>query len=1514
MSSFVGGMNMDADVSVIKNNSYRYAENIELISNESGTATAIQGIEGMLKLNNTPIQFNYYEYDISTDSAVLKTDTLDSKYNILGLGVIRDYVCIFTRSDDGLLNQIFRLRIIDDVIHLTRLVEGYFNINDGEDRDLSIVTYWEDFDNIKVYWSDGFNSLRSINIAESNDLINYNKTPSFFDNNITINLSKPTFDSFIPGSLKAGMVQYAYQMFDVNGAETSISPLSDMIHLTRSNAHDINYKGSDADTVTGKTCKIRFEVLDEKFSKCKIYRIHYSVASDLPKIYTVGEFDVSTVTINNKSYQYFSDNGSVLEEITYEEFLTRNPYYFIPKVIESKDGRLFSANIIEDTWSLPDHTSDEWYDTRAFRFGYNTTDGYHAKLTSLNNDDKIIKYSDIIGMTLDQWKKLLPYNHDCINPINYDFSEDLKRDTSSYEWYYDGSTMTQKGGIGRNVSFRIVHTKFGEDYYENNSLNRSQFLDKKVNDFNSHVRDVNVNNTGIHSGYDLDMYYNIVKPTDSNYENPNYQNTENVDYGSLGALNYSNPFLDAKYRSYQRDEIYRFGVVFYNKKGQTTPVNWIADIRMPSMSEYNHRLFDQWDRIRVAKDSAAFNTYQIVTYPMGLQFEFRNIPADVDQIEIVRCQRTRDDRRILAQGLISRTGKSPSEFDKITNKNARPLFVTTWTNALGQYYVPGAGYYNNSDDVAWVASNAAYYGSFIRDSKDTLTFTSPEISYFGESFNVSDRIRSIDILYGLSSPTKLNNWWSESNIYIKEKMDEANELLAHVYNTNQFFKGTAALDNALISEIYGTDNKYRFAGQIGKFKGGDKTMWTVGWYSKGGQDGTYVDEKSICVAKMYSPFTYYYGHNMIDGGERTINIYEYKNKLSATVDDAQYAEALSYDSYEDVVSGLHTISVGSTSYQNWSIDKTLYGYKRVQKSKHGGSGPLFVINSSDINNKLWAVASLGTTPSDIQYSRFYDINHFDIPFVRPSNNTSSGTGIINANDMSECYSFNSTFLVNVCQITNPYGGFDYNSRSNSTYISTNATSIIDANNLSLTVFGGDTYIGITEQINNHWYYLKSDPIPGYTDAFNKAGEKVQMVLYYPCESSINLSMVHGDNFYRYANTGSYPNNIQVTAYSSIDNFVQSKNLYAYNSIYSVEPTGSKFLPKGIYTEDNKHFDFRVLWSDKKTNDEISDSWLKFKVANYLDLDTRFGSINNLKLFNNSLYFWQDDAFGELPVNERSLITDNNNAQLILGKGDVLSYYKYITQSNGSRKNVINNVVTSPSSLYWYDHDRAEIMSLSGSLVPLTKSRNVQSWFNTRKDSISDRVIALYDKKYNRVQFRFLDDDQPTQIVFSEAIDAFTCFLTYKSDWFIDLKDNYYSIKSNNIFKHNADARINKFFYNQENSKISYVINDAYTNTKVFDNIEYYGEFDNNNLEFVFNTTTQNSSIITKDNIDKREDTYKFAIPRSSVTSTNYSDIAPIYNDRMRGKYLISHVTFRPNNGDVTFKVPYIKTAYRISNI
>jgi len=197
---------------------------------------------------------------------------------------------------------------------------------------------------------------------------------------------------------------------------------------------------------------------------------------------------------------------------------------------------------------------------------------------------------------------------------------------------------------------------------------------------------------------------------------------------------------------------------------------------------------------------------------------------------------------------------------------------------------------------------------------------------------------------------------------------------------------------------------------------------------------------------------------------------------------------------------------------------------------------------------------------------------------------------------------------------------------------------------------------------------------------------------------------------------------------------QTKPYYAYNDAYSVQGDAKKYVTESAYAITNANNINRIVYSQAKINNEVTDSWLQFKFADYLDVDNQYGKITNLKSFNDKLFFWQDSAFGIASVNDRSLITDNNISELTLGTGGILTRYDYITTGNGSSVINDNSITNSDFALYWHDRDKNELCQFSDTIHKLSKEKGVQTYLNANPNFVVHD--SFYDNEFNEVRFCF----------------------------------------------------------------------------------------------------------------------------------------------------------------------------------
>jgi len=193
---------------------------------------------------------------------------------------------------------------------------------------LDVESFYENENVIKIYWADGDNELRFINIADSN-VMNVDK--KFLSTVPQVNLNQPLIVGFENSSSAhtAGSIQYAYNLYNQNGAQTRISPLSEIAYLNNSD------KGNQVEANVSKAPIVSFLNLDTSFQNIRIYSIKYDIKNTTPKVSLIYDRPIqSTIRI-------VDDNNAVIQEIAFSEFIFLGGDVYIPKHIFTKDNHLF---------------------------------------------------------------------------------------------------------------------------------------------------------------------------------------------------------------------------------------------------------------------------------------------------------------------------------------------------------------------------------------------------------------------------------------------------------------------------------------------------------------------------------------------------------------------------------------------------------------------------------------------------------------------------------------------------------------------------------------------------------------------------------------------------------------------------------------------------------------------------------------------------------------------------------------------------------------------------------------------------------------------------------------------------------------------------------------------------------------------------------------------------------------------------------------------------------------------
>lgn len=1333
INTFSKGMNLDTDIAMLPEGQYRYAENIRLLADAESTTGVLQNIEYIRQYNG----------GIPSDETIIGTATTmvydDTTKGPIECGIVLTKKIVNT----NIYNILYKITGFNSVSLTTEIItQGFLKL----ENNVSIVTNYESDKVSNIYICDGLTPIKVINIYDEDidpDEVIYDHTR--FDITPGCILFPFTFVNTIGGALPAGAVQYCYQLFNQNGPETTTSALSEVIPITRYDHAGGSAKilGQTKGELSDRGCQITAKFKnDGRFDRARIFSIIYLDNTSIPDIYIINEVEIPR-SDNSEFIEFtYNDTGaSIVSKLTVDEFNAMVPFEFNAKVIEKMNNRLFAANVQELTWDIPDS-----YDTRAYR----CNSSGHVLLQSSNSANTISATLTSTGLSTS-----VPKEHDCINPSNVDVLGE-----NVYQYAYDRVT---RGGTGENISYRFVYAEID--------------LSSASAGVNSMVGNVELNaQSGVSNITIVNESGTIIKSIPT----PN---------GRAIVPNYSDPYICANYLGYQRDEVYRFGIIFYNDKNIPSPVHWIADIRMPDIKQTSYSSSCIYPFHTGALSNNYIKTAEQVGYALGVEFTVKNLPESVKSYEIVRCDRNEIDRTVVTQGIMGAlfkfTGWSGDEKEPNLGENdTRPAPMFNLSTNFRTKFKHGGGAWDFDDE------HTAVPGYF--------EFVSPEVCVKKDSILQNIQNNYITPLYKVSSVYG-------NRVSISQK---------YVYNVASD-SGAGDKNDDKFGTIDSKDGVYYL--NTGKGRGNDG-------YGYAG------------VFKYYNITT-----------DKSI-------QSNLKIEDSIVSRTLPYFMNLNDAKG-HAQSIGNRSYVNTSIG----GYKQI--GNHGVSAILQLPES------------------------FY-------PYKEPT---------------SDPASYCTAIIANVKQNIIPYGGNTYISRQSSVYNSCGCSSY---NQSTVMCFGGDTYLCVLD-------YLNTSMIQTSNDTKELHENRLCCINYIPLESQVNLNLRSDDCYHRSASGMMGPNLVQHEPCALPNGYTQKKPYYEYNPVYSATSGSKQYVSKSIYAIDDQKNQTRIVASELKTNNEMTDSWTKFKFANYLDVDTKYGQITNLKAFNDKLIYWQASAVGVASVNERSLVVDNNMSQITLGTSGILPRFDYTTTLNGS--SIVNDksITCSSSSIYWYDFDKNEICAMGETTLSLSKLKSVQTYLNQLPRSAKTNAVSFYDKKFNEVWFRIYNKT----LIYNEQLQAFTSFYTHNPNWFFPFSDKLVTIKNNNMYYlHNIHEIDDSNQPREERiSKVEFVVNKDISNTKVFDNVVFSAELENIDAfdspmikDIIFKTKTQETSALTINDIDLREDNYRFAIPREKVSNEGLNKLASqSYLGRMRGKYLICDYTFDCNNNR-EFKLPYIKTTYRYS--
>ncbi len=539
---------------------------------------------------------------------------------IIGWTTIRDTIVLFTcpETANG-TGQIWTVNYNSVTQTTTGPVLKYTQaLNFDSKHPIQAIGRYETTDIQRVYWTDNYNAPRSFNItalyAEDTDidLINLSSSTTL---NIPI-LAQITTG----GSLLAGSYQYTYRLKKTNGAYSTIAPLSNLVNIVSSDENTTafqNYEGSSINTVTSKSVTYNINNLDNSYSTIEHIFLFKDTFNTIPKIYI---FKEETAVTGNIEVVHSKNTDTTFIPLTLEELLISSQNEFLKaKTIATKDNMLFFGNTKSQSFKVD-------YDSRAYRFDNTRI----AKIK--DNSRQFTPYGDIyIDGTAPDYT-VVPKDHDAINVFND--SDAISTASKYYKYQADGVTV---GGQGANIKYSFTYIDGIVDNDTNTLKSASPFY------------------TSDRTG-DVSYYLDVPGQT---YPQNNFFN------------NIKSPYYSSIYTGYARGEIYRFGIVFYDKSGRQSYANWIGDIRFPEHGE-----------IPMGGVQSPFaKSYAL---QLGIQFVV-TIPTSLRNTcsgySIVRVERKEEDKTKLGTGVLGTVVES-----RITDNTNTYWNATRYTDSNDETY------------------------------------------------------------------------------------------------------------------------------------------------------------------------------------------------------------------------------------------------------------------------------------------------------------------------------------------------------------------------------------------------------------------------------------------------------------------------------------------------------------------------------------------------------------------------------------------------------------------------------------------------------------------------------------------------------------------------------------------------------------------------------------------------------------------------------------------------------------
>lgn len=1526
------------------------------IVNEKGNSLAnISGIGNSLK--GTPIGqaliddelIIFTAGDISARTVDNITPTIETIDDIISEELTLDI-------DSDIEDRIYKLWFDDTTLTGTRLYRGQLDFDYR--YPIETISFYENQEIKKIYWTDGLNQPRVINIAAASDVISRWNDNSF---NFTRKLKLQetiTIDRNIVanGAFSPGVIQYAFTYFDKYGQESNIFYISPLYYISYNN------RGASPEDKVGNSFSIVIDNIDKSFDYIRIYSIHRTSIDAVPTVKRVVDLAPSTGT-SAYSMTEWSKSGIANNIQVYD--VAQDTYVSLSSITPS------STSSSASSWNLAGSAY------RVIRF----PDGDYlyilsSKTVYVNVTSRgvaTIYYTDRTEMTVYLYTR---------SKISYTDNGTSGDSIDPTELLYVG---------GEEVVFGTMAQKDNTLFLGDITLRR-KLIDSTIRDF---FRGKTITFT---SGYST-KYLTPPQP--------------------LGYYPYDNQLKlnSYKIKTFKYLETYRFGVQFQHTSGKWSEPIWINDVRntqhvqcnyisgssvylpiatytLSSQSIINRLVNQGYIRVRPVvvypsltdrecicqgilcptvfnvgdrqgnspfaqsswfiRANAPFDKYKAYHYTQNSEGEWGGDWWDRENGPL--HDPTPNSRAgVMSNSRTNVNYNGTSFIMELPNKGA-------WAEFRNNYPIPSNNERNaeiqciwnppnrpsvsdtasEADVNAWVSQNAENF--YIDQS--IVTLHSPDIEFDNDVRSIDTsglQLRIVGMVpltsfigdIDIQTSTPANNYYDSSEVapgFYKEPVGSEN---ISRFGWRGLMSGGFWFDELSdYKEGTGNTNHYATGFVIYPFhRNGslNNKKWATDGYRPAMLDKKKISNMRFSYNTYFlnsgSIYDFYSEGSSSKTGVSGIAVFD-SDEVTLVRLPAQKNSGLGDINYYGNVDKVINISRIGDKKEGYPIMTT--GVQNADTNAHS----LFSSNYIQIDGRFTDQVT-GVDPVRMKYKSTphavialnFTNDHYQwiLPTIKDGNvSYSSSTELWNVNVAGSIPSGQHAF-------------WDKNKVCAGTY-----QSVLD---IPLPNLNG-SFNGYS--IEYGWLWLGEIYNPKVTNRFGgQTEEAFENNQWLPCgdpvslindtngvKSSVAITWTEGDTYYqRYDHLKTYPFTLEdQNAITDIVSFmcetrVNIDGRYDRNrgqtNNFAVTPTNFNLM-NDVYSQQNNFFNYRtvnpnklnldnfhnsITWTKTKTAGELIDTWTNITLASTLDLDGDKGYIRAIRRFNNNLIAFQDRGISQILYNENMQIASTEGVPIEIANSGKVNGKRYLSDKIGCTNKW--SICETPNGIYFIDDITKGIFLFNGRLDNLSDRLGFHSWINAKSTDINiwnpkdfDGFVTYYDKINGDVFFISKDEC----LAFSEPVAQFTSFYSYEHmSYFINLKDRgiaLNTIERGTIYRawlHN-EGNYNMFFNKYQPFYTTVIANPDMSEDKIFNNLEFRADSWNDTtlLNTTFDTlATWNeyqTGTSTLNNILGRpsELKKKFRVWRANIPRASSNG-----RDRMRNPWLYIKLSMEGENTNKT---------------